>query len=422
MTIDNPHSHLNKGFPSCTMRSFFPTVTTIDPNSSRLSVHQTLLQYPLVQLQVHPLRLSTAHLRLLGCAFVDTSPSDRDRHHTPPPPPPETETKESRQSPSSVAILSPKEPSSPLLVPTNGDSSHVTNCTITKACTPPPGLLLMTKPPAQERWARRIALCDMLAGKQTAMMSLLESSPIAAKQSRTAVPFRYRAFKEPVLGIAFETLSEYSTVPGPSIIYLDASDIRASREEHLRNLYLQYFSQEKKRLYQSHLGQLAADIAPCRDPYMAVMLIALAQAQRRAVQSRDRSPPPAEQAFRAHVLVSDVNDKSCLRVYTAQVPDAFLDKLVYPRLPPVRDTSFRIYHTTVPYEPYSSFRHRLTHAMSTHDKNQTRGCDENEGILHEGRRKIGKRARGIDEDENILHEGRRWQMGSPHGHKRLRTG
>lgn len=114
---------------------------------------------------------------------------------------------------------------------------------------------------------------------------------------RTAVPFRYRNFKEQVLGIAFETPSGYSTVPGPSIIYLDASAIKASRDEHLRNLYLQYFSQEKKRLYQYHLAQLASDIAPRRDPYVAVMLIALAQAQRRSVQSRDRSPPPTEQAF-----------------------------------------------------------------------------------------------------------------------------
>ncbi|GKT81886.1 hypothetical protein ColTof4_14309 [Colletotrichum tofieldiae] len=391
------------------MRSFLPVVTTPDRNLSQLSVHQTLLQYPLVQLQVHPLRLSSAHLRLLGCAFVDTSPPDRKLHHTPPqasPGQPATEAKDVPQSPSLVAIPSPREPS-PLPTSTEGSGNHADNSTSAETCTPSPGFLLMSKPPAQVRWARRIALCEVLAGKLAAMTSLLETSPMAAKQSSTAVRFRYKNFKEPVLGIAFETSSGSPTVLGPSVIYLDASAIKASRKQHLQNLYLQYFSQEKKRLYQCHLAQLASDIAPRQDPYVAVMLIALAQAQRRALQSRDRSPPPTEQAFRVHVLISDVEDKSCLGVYTAEIPDAFLDKLAYPRLPPLRDTSFQIYHTAIPYEPYSSFQHRLTYAMSTRDK---------------------KRARSYDEDEDELHEGTRCQTGKPngcvgpYGHKRLRAG
>lgn len=188
-----PTFHSTQNIPSSAMRSFLPIVTTPDPNLSRLSVHQTLLQYPLVQLQVHPLRLSSAHLRLLGCAFVDTSPPDRKLHHTPPqappapPAPPATEATEVPQSPSPVAIPSPREPSSPP-ASTEGGGDHADNNTSAGTCTPSPGFLLMAKPPARERWARRIALCEVLAGKQAAMMSLLEASPLAAKQSRCATP------------------------------------------------------------------------------------------------------------------------------------------------------------------------------------------------------------------------------------------
>ncbi|GKT97242.1 hypothetical protein Ct61P_15092 [Colletotrichum tofieldiae] len=265
------------------------------------------------------------------------------------------------------------------------------------------------------------------------MICLLEASPLAAKQSRfdtlspvslhlplidrdiavadltycnrRNVPFRYRAFKEPVLGIPFEAFS--SSVPGPFCLYLDASAIRTARKEHLRSLYLQYPSQEKKHLYESHLAELTADIAPSRDPYVVVMLVALAQAQRRSVQSRDRSPPLTQHTFRVHALISDVNNSSYLRVYTADVPDAFLDKLAYPRLPLTCDTSFRIEHATVPYEPYSTFQQRLMQAIPARGQ---------------------KRARSCDTDEDDPYAETRWPMANPQGcvgrdgRKRLRAG
>ncbi|GJC86262.1 hypothetical protein ColLi_09100 [Colletotrichum liriopes] len=89
----------------------------------------------------------------------------------------------------------------------------------------------------------------------------------------------------------------------------------------------------------------------------------LAQARRKAIQSRARSPPPHQDTYSVRLLLSDVNNPSCLRTFAAEIPDAFLDKLAYPQLPPLPGAAFQIVHTPVAYEPYASFQLRLSQIL-----------------------------------------------------------
>ncbi|KZL63525.1 hypothetical protein CT0861_03966 [Colletotrichum tofieldiae] len=102
----------------------------------------------------------------------------------------------------------------------------------------------------------------------------------------------------------------------------------------------------------------------------------MAQAQRRNHQRRPQSTPsPDEDDCHIQLLLSDVNDKSSLQVYTAQVSDAFLDKLARPRLPPPSQASVLIRHTETSYEPLSSFQERLLQATFPRGQERKRGRD-----------------------------------------------
>ncbi|GKT97626.1 transposase [Colletotrichum tofieldiae] len=162
--------------------------------------------------------------------------------------------------------------------------------------------------------------------------------------------------------------------PSPSILFLEASDIGRCRAASLRHLYLQRRSLDRKRLFDDHLSRIAADVDAFRDPYIAAALIAIAQARRKAIQSRARSPPPHQDTYSVRLLLSDVNNPSCLRTFAAEIPDAFLDKLAYPQLPPLPGAAFQIVHTPVAYEPYASFQLRLSQILlSSRGQKRPRG-------------------------------------------------
>ncbi|GKT97296.1 hypothetical protein Ct61P_15146 [Colletotrichum tofieldiae] len=131
--------------------------------------------------------------------------------------------------------------------------------------------------------------------------------------------------------------------------------------------------------YSIHLARLHG-VSPSRDPYIAALLIAAAQAQRKATGRRPASPLQTEQSFQAtdlagatqvRLLLSDVQDTSVLRVFIADIPEAFLDKLARPRQRP-RPTSVQVRATTVPYEPYPTFQQRLLHVLFPRGRKRSR--------------------------------------------------
>ncbi|WQF90310.1 hypothetical protein CDEST_15324 [Colletotrichum destructivum] len=352
----------------------------LDSRLSELSISQILALTPLHQLQVPPLHWTKHHLRLLRCAFVDdqdiTHPHSVYNHsadsqtipdvaentitlfpQTPPPP----------TCAASVSSSSPPPPFPPQII----ESSDAHDKTVTPpdsnsdsdtdidadASAQALNCFLSHRAPflPHVRWARCLALSRVVAAKEGAITSLLEKSPLQAKPARSTPTFHYKLFRERVAGTAFAMPSE----PSPSILFLQASEIGRCRAASLRHLYLQRHSRDRKRLFDDHLGRIAADIDAFRDPYIAAALIAMAQARRKAIQSQARSPPPHQDTYSVRLLLSDINNPTCLRTFSAEIPDAFLDKLAYPQLSPLPSATFQIVHTPVAYMPYASFQSRL---------------------------------------------------------------
>ncbi|KAF4509949.1 hypothetical protein G6O67_001881 [Ophiocordyceps sinensis] len=95
---------------------------------------------------------------------------------------------------------------------------------------------------------------------------------------------------------------------------------------------------------------------PTRDPYIAAVLIALAQKQRRLAGTDSNGSRRLK--FLPKVLVSSL-DRKCAHIYSAEVSSHFLDWLAYPAIAPSTPASMVIRITAVPYEPHISLRHRL---------------------------------------------------------------
>ncbi|GJD05418.1 transposase [Colletotrichum higginsianum] len=345
-----------------------------DSRLSELSISQILALTPLHQLQVPPLHWTKHHLRLLRCAFVD----DQDITHphsvynysadsqtipdvatntitffpqTPPPPSTSaTSVSPSSPPPPPPQIIESSDAHDENITPPDSDFDSDSNTDIdADASAQALKSFLSHRAPFHPhvRWARCLALSRVVAAKEGAMTSLLEKSPLQAKPARL--------FRERVAGTAFAMPSE----PSPSILFLQASDIGRCRAASLRHLYLQRHSRDRKRLFDDHLGRIAADMDAFRDPYIAAALIAMAQARRKSIQSQARSPPPHQDTYSVRLLLSDINNPTCLRTFSAEIPDAFLDKLAYPQLSPLPSATFQIVHTPVAYVPYASFQSRL---------------------------------------------------------------
>ncbi|PNY27615.1 Uncharacterized protein TCAP_02464 [Tolypocladium capitatum] len=98
---------------------------------------------------------------------------------------------------------------------------------------------------------------------------------------------------------------------------------------------------------------------PLHDPYIAALLIALAQQRRkmldRGVRPRDKAGV-TEWPFK--VLCTN-EDKEIMQLYSANIPSSLLDKFDYPSVPPPEPTSISIQITCIYYKPLETLRDRL---------------------------------------------------------------
>ncbi|POR34386.1 Uncharacterized protein TPAR_05408 [Tolypocladium paradoxum] len=99
---------------------------------------------------------------------------------------------------------------------------------------------------------------------------------------------------------------------------------------------------------------------PLHDPYIAALLIAVAQRQHLVAleQQGYESERNCILTFSPQVLVSS-KDKECMHLYTADISSSFLEMLIRPDVPPPAPTSISIQITVVPYKPYNTLRDRL---------------------------------------------------------------
>ncbi|KAF9873991.1 hypothetical protein CkaCkLH20_08363 [Colletotrichum karsti] len=324
-----------------------PATSPSQLQCSGSSVHEILRQYPRERLWVHPYFWTSRHLTLLDCAIIDATAMDAL---------PMTSTKPQRKR-HSVRKLLPSPTAEP-----NGFSPPPT----------PPQLPTVTSHdatlPDHARWARRIAQSPVLVARDVAMRSLLKQQQrnrdLIIKQVASKVSFRLEKLSQ---HIPCSVYADSLTPAGPSIVFLEANDLRERRAAILKRRFLPRYSKPGHSLLNIHLARLG-DVCPWQDPYIAAVLIAIAQAQRKAM--RRLSPSPTGDTFQAvpvalqvRLLLSDVQDTSVLRIFTADVSDAYLDKLAHPHIRPPPNSSIQIRVTKIPYEPYLSFQQRLLETL-----------------------------------------------------------
>ncbi|KAK1561706.1 uncharacterized protein LY79DRAFT_530936, partial [Colletotrichum navitas] len=58
-----------------------------------------------------------------------------------------------------------------------------------------------------------------------------------------------------------------------------------------------------------------------------------------------------------------VDNKSRMTIYTAEIPNSFLDKLAHPCRRPPLSAAFQVQARKVEYEPYTTFQQRISQAL-----------------------------------------------------------
>ncbi|KAK2052647.1 hypothetical protein LY76DRAFT_650418 [Colletotrichum caudatum] len=238
----------------------------------------------------------------------------------------------------------------------NLDSNVSTNQPKTKqhsASTLPPRPSL----PEHARWAKVLARSPMLSVKEAMIRALVLKRAVRATPTSTPCVLRFEKNQIRLRCLVFgaNTTSVPSQKPTEesSISYLDASSIRDARSTYLKES-CQAWNSITRSLYNTRLAILQRG-QRAHDSYVTAILIALAQHQCRSA--------PHKSIHRVHVLLSDVDNKSRMTIYTAEIPNSFLDKLAHPRRPPPPFAAFQVHARTIEYEPYATFQQRLSQAL-----------------------------------------------------------
>ncbi|KAF3069990.1 hypothetical protein CFAM422_006744 [Trichoderma lentiforme] len=141
---------------------------------------------------------------------------------------------------------------------------------------------------------------------------------------------------------------------GPSLAFLSLRDVSRQRDMSIRPWHVRRSSPEYRILEKKRNSVGPAN--KVEDPYIAAVLIALAQKQQRrqhAVAETQADTPNREdesdgesKAYEGFLLAHTAMDKPCLYFYTARVPSSFLDRLDHPSIN-IPSRHFRInYHQT----------------------------------------------------------------------------
>ncbi|KAJ5003316.1 putative transposase [Colletotrichum sp. SAR 10_66] len=126
-------------------------------------------------------------------------------------------------------------------------------------------------------------------------------------------------------------------------------------------------------LYALRLAQITPEDSH-DDPYIAALLIALAQSKRRFLGLVQ--PRPSPDSYCVHVLRTDPTDESYLTLYSADIPSAMLRKLSYSNKPPRMPSNFSVFSKKIPFKPYSSFQERLLQSINPQTSKRQRTWED----------------------------------------------
>ncbi|KAH0422476.1 hypothetical protein CcaCcLH18_12784 [Colletotrichum camelliae] len=237
--------------------------------------------------------------------------------------------------------------------------------------------------PEHARWAKLLAGSPILSVKEAMFRALFLKKAVPATPITTPCVFRFEKNRIRLRCLVMGT--NPTSVPSQmstesSISYLDASSIRDARSKYLKES-CQAWNSITRSLYNTRLsvlqrGQMA------HDSYVTAILIAMAQHQCRSA--------PHRSIHRVHVLLSDIDDKSRMAIYAAEIPNSFLDKLAHPRRRPPPSAAFQVHARTIEYEPYATFQGRFSQALTPCGPKRARDPDseddDHEHHAHKRRR------------------------------------
>ncbi|KAK4209901.1 hypothetical protein QBC37DRAFT_485764 [Rhypophila decipiens] len=270
-----------------------------------LSIFQLLRAYPRERLYVHPILWTQLHLKLLGCEFADGG-----IFSTPPPPPGEPNNNNVR---------------------TAAERQTDTN-----------QARFFAKGKSDCKWRSLVRLMGQEVFQKDKITFRYDSKIVAN------LPCKFLELKS--------SPRRTTLLPVSQLACLDLSHLERYRK----------IKKGRRRLYAFR----PRDYSPLKeDPYMAVLLIALAQRALAAHQNKNRDDNVDDGGDDSNgdgtqmLLVTNPRVDKYLHVYTSNISKEFLARFEWPKLSPTGDGERKfgmvILHRRVEFEPYDTFRERF---------------------------------------------------------------
>ncbi|KAF9869209.1 putative transposase [Colletotrichum karsti] len=222
--------------------------------------------------------------------------------------------------------------------------------------------------------------------KVWAVQAILKSSSASLVLTRQRLLFRFESHEIPLPCAVFSrpaprpatTAPAKATSTIPCLAYIHYADVCIARRNSLKYICSprpprRAMSIATASLYGLRLDRIIPD-DPHEDPYIAALLIALAQSNRRAL-ARVR-PQSSPESYRVHVLRTDPTTELYLTLYAADIPATLLRKLSDFNESSGMRSEFSISSKRIPFEPYSSFQERLHNSITPRTSKRRRAAED----------------------------------------------
>ncbi|KAI8710777.1 hypothetical protein NCS52_01537500 [Fusarium sp. LHS14.1] len=311
-----------------------------NPNSDHKSINNLIQAHPREKLFLNPLLWTPRHLQLLDCYFTDVNNDaiGAIRFHVTPP-------------------TSPGLSDSIEHDGNDPDAPHVQEHSV------------------EPIEVRQLAKSTHRHLKRYALATLLQYTGSAFTESADHLDFYYAGRSaHRIQCLLFSQLCESSSYGDsslPQLAYVDYADIDVSRHNVLKPRQPPdgHSNGPVQRIFHKQLAKiLPKDWS--QDPYLALILISIAQAQDRFLKRHLTSLNTAllKSLIESHnyvpkLLLTCNSDRDAIHLYEAEIPAPFLRKFAEPDY--YEGARLIIRRKKIPFAPYSSFKNRISDVLST---------------------------------------------------------
>ncbi|KAL7941401.1 hypothetical protein V8C42DRAFT_335051 [Trichoderma barbatum] len=171
-----------------------------------------------------------------------------------------------------------------------------------------------------------------------------------------------------------------SKLDGPSLAFLNLRSVGIRRDNSIRPRRFKVINPPACNIRRRKQESIRP-VNEAEDPYIAAVLIALAQEQQHQQANvaakqenpldREYTPDMGPKHYKVFVLALSALETPCLYFYTAQIPSSFLDRLDKPSQN-IPSRPFRIRYHRIPLSPVKAMKRVLKFAISLiHDARDT---------------------------------------------------